>query len=33
LYKNINTVSVLITLSGLNILTVGMLAEMIAHKE
>ncbi|MDH7555076.1 MAG: glycosyltransferase family 2 protein [Spirochaetota bacterium] len=33
LYRNINTVSVLITLSGLNILTVGMLAEMIAHKE
>jgi hypothetical protein len=32
LYRNINTVSVLITLSGLNILTVGMLAEMIANK-
>ncbi len=32
-YRNINTISVLITLSGLNILTVGMLAEMIAHKE
>ncbi len=33
LYRNINTISVLITMSGLNILTVGMLAEMIAHKE
>lgn len=33
LYRNINTISVLITLSGLNILTVGMLAEMIANKE
>jgi hypothetical protein len=32
LYKNIDTISVLITLSGLNILTVGMLAEMIANK-
>jgi len=32
LYHNIDTISVLITLSGLNILTVGMLAEMIANK-
>jgi glycosyltransferase involved in cell wall biosynthesis len=32
LYKNIDTISVLITLSGLNMFTVGMLAEMIANK-
>ncbi|HOP64105.1 MAG TPA: glycosyltransferase family 2 protein [Spirochaetota bacterium] len=32
LHRNVNTVSVLVTLSGLNILTVGMLAEMIANK-
>ncbi|MGQ9843962.1 MAG: glycosyltransferase family 2 protein [Spirochaetota bacterium] len=33
LYKNIPTIAVIITLSGLNILTVGMLAEMIANKD
>ncbi|MBP8179286.1 MAG: glycosyltransferase family 2 protein [Spirochaetes bacterium] len=33
LYQNIHTISVLLTLSGLNILTVGMIAEMIANKD